>query len=432
MKKNKNKVKENKFIYLILLVVILGMVGVGYYYYWAKGNFNNIDLGDKIEEPKVSLEEIKTYYSDFVKLMSGSSLYIKEGDSYSKVSNIIGEIEVSLDAGYEVIDEYFKVLNSDYYVKYDSVSKIEGLTPVNNEYKYYKNYIPYNENIVLKENSKLFVDDINYYEMNGGSYPIIIKDTDRYGIEFNNRLVYVNSTDILEIVNAENTTEAITDGISVLNYHFVVSAEEMKACGQSICLREDKFDNQIKYLKDNNYYSVSMRDLELFIDGKIQLPKNSVSITIDDGWYVERAITVLERYQILGTLFLIGSLETPLAYVSNYLEIHSHTWDMHGLDYGDDCKGSSWRGGLHCFDRETVLEDLRKSRESLGNTPYFCYPFYEVSNRGIDLLKEAGFTMAFAGQIADSKTRVGTDKFRIPRYVIYGTTSMNTFISYVS
>lgn len=431
MEKNRKKSKKNKFIYLIILIIILSIVGVSYYY-WDKDKFNNIDLGEKIEEPKVSLEEIKTYYNDFVKLMSGSSLYIKEEDTYNKVSNIVGEIEVSLDADYEVIDEYFKVLNSDYYVKYDSASKIEGLTPVNNEYKYYKNYIPYNENIVLKENGKLFVDDINYYEVNGGSYPIIIKDTDRYGIDFNNRLVYVNKSDVLEIVSSQNTTVPITEGISVLNYHFVVSAEEMKACGQSICLREDKFDSQIKYLKDNNYYSVSMRDLEMFIDGKIQLPRNSVSITIDDGWYVQRAITVLERYQMLGTLFLIGNLESPLAYVSEYLEIHSHGWDIHGLKNGDDCKGSSWRGGLHCYDKETVLEDLRKSRESLNNTTYFCYPFYEVSTRGIDFLKEAGFTMAFAGQIADSKTRVGTDKFRIPRYVIYGSTSMNTFINYVS
>ena len=42
---------------------------------------------------------------------------------------------------------------------------------------------------------------------------------------------------------------------------------------------------------------------------KIQLPEHSVSITIDDGWYVSRAITILEKYQILGTLFLIGSLK---------------------------------------------------------------------------------------------------------------------------
>lgn len=427
MKKNKKSVKKKSFIYLGIFIIILGVVSAGYYYF-NKESFNNTDLGEKIEEPKISIEEIKTYYSDYIKLMNGSSLYIKEGDSYVEVSNIVGEIELSLDASYEVIDEYFKVLNSDYYVKYDSVSKIEGLSLVNNEYRYYKNYIPYNENIVLNENSKLFVDDINYYEVNGGSYPIIIKDTDRYGIEFNNRLVYVNKSDVLEVIGSQNTTEVIADGVSVLNYHFVVSAEEMKSCAQSICIREDKFDSQIKYLKDNNYYGVSMRDLELFIDGKIQLPRNSVSITIDDGWYVQRAITVLERYQILGTLFLIGSLESPLAYQSSYLELHSHGWSIHG---GNDCPGKGWRGGLHCFDRETVLEDLRKSRESLNNTTYFCYPFYEVSTRGIDLLKESGFTMAFAGQKSDSKTRVGTDKFRIPRYVIYGSTSMNTFISYV-
>ena len=172
-----------------------------------------------------------------------------------------------------------------------------------------------------------------------------------------------------------------------------------------------------------------MRDLELFIDGKIRLPKNSVSITIDDGWYVERAIIVLTKYQMLGTLFLIGSLATPESFSSPYLEVHSHTWDMHTPGV---CPSNIGRGGILCLDEQTILEDLRKSRESLNNTTYFCYPFYDYNERAIELLKKAGFTMAFAGEINDSTVRVGQDKFRIPRYVIANYTTMEQFINYVS
>ena len=80
---------------------------------------------------------------------------------------------------------------------------------------------------------------------------------------------------------------------------------------------------------------------------------------------------------------------------------------------------------------ESLLEDLKKSRESLNNTTYFCYPFYDYNDRAIELLKQAGFTMAFAGQNGND-VKVGQDKFKIPRYVIYSNTSMNTFVNYVS
>ena len=50
----------------------------------------------------------------------------------------------------------------------------------------------------------------------------------------------------------------------------------------------------------------------------------------------------------------------------------------------------------------------------------------------IELLKKAGFRMAFAGELNDSTVRVGQDKYRIPRYVIVNYTTMNDFIRYVS
>lgn len=427
--------KKRKIIYLILLLIIL--CSTIFIFYITNSNYDKgrNDKSNQIAEKKISLEEIKTYYSDYVKLVDGSILYIKEGEKYREFSTVGGEIEVSLDSNYEVIDEYFKILNSDYYIKYDSFYKIDNLSNLKNEYKSYKNYIVYNENINLNDKSKLFVDQVNYYEVSGGSYPIIIKDSDKYGIEFNNSLVYVNKIDVKEVVNSDNSIEEVSDGVSVLNYHFVVSGtnenNELSECKQNICITDTMFENHIKYLKDNNYYGVSMRDLELFIDGKIRLPKNSVSITIDDGWYVARSIRILEKYQVLGTLFLIGSLASPSDYRSEYLEIHSHTWNMHGLNNGDDCPNNSGRGGILCFSDEVILDDLKKSRDSLDNTPYFCYPFYDYNDRAINLLKQAGFSMAFAGQTGN-KARVGTDKYKVPRYVIYGSTSMNTFINYVS
>ena len=160
--------------------------------------------------------------------------------------------------------------------------------------------------------------------------------------------------------------------------------------------------------------------------GKIRLPKKSVAITIDDGWYVARMITILEKYKMMGTLFLIGSLASPNDYKSSYLEIHSHSWNMHTIGV---CSGTHG-GAILCWDNDKIQEDLKKSRESLNNTTVFCFPFYEYNENAINMLKTAGFTMSFVG--GDRSVKVGDDPYTLPRYVLVNYTTMNEFISYVS
>lgn len=430
MKKH-NQIKKKKLIIFILTFVLLILVV--------------ILLKDDTEKEKViaskkiipvtrnNLEKIKENYADNIILKEGSSLYLKDKNTYKKIATVHGKIELSLDPKYIIEDEYFKIKDSNNYVKYIDTKKIDTLSPLSGEYKTYKNYIPYHESIILKNKAKLYLSDNSYYELKEGTFPILIKNDDKYGIEFNHSLVYVSKEDVEKIISSTNTSKNYTNEIAVLNYHYVVSDNnengEKTECKQSICITDTMFDRHIKYLKENNFYTTTMRDLELYIDGKIQLPEKSVTLTFDDGWYVSRIIQILTKYQMTGTLFLIGSLASPNDYSSPYLEIHSHTWNMHKIG---DCPSNIGRGGILCLDENTILEDLKKSRESLNNTTYFCYPFYDYNERAIELLKKAGFTMALAGELKDSKVRVGQDKYKIPRYVIVNTTTMSTFKKYVN
>ena len=190
MKRSKNLKKYIVAIFSIIIILVI--IAILY-------NFNKesspIAKKEKVEN-KLDLTEVKANYNNYVKVQDKSNLYQKKDNKYEKVSTINGSIEISLDPNYEITDEYFKLLNNDYYVKYNEVQTIESLTPKSEEYKYYKNYIPYNENIELKNNAKLYIDANNYYEVPKSSYPIIIKDNNQYGIEYNNELVYVNKTDV--------------------------------------------------------------------------------------------------------------------------------------------------------------------------------------------------------------------------------------------
>ena len=89
-------------------------------------------------------------------------------------------------------------------------------------------------------------------------------------------------------------------------------------------------------------------------------------------------------------------------------------------------------GGIQCLSEEKIQEDLKTARDLLNQTTYFCYPFYEFNDYSIKMLKEAGFTMAFAGESSrsDNLIKVGGDKFRLPRFVIVDYTTLNDLKKY--
>lgn len=253
-----------------------------------------------------------------------------------------------------------------------------------------------------------------------GEYDLNIVGADKYGNTVQKKVhLKVNEKPKVE-VKKEVSSVGKGNGIAVLNYHFTISDDEKSSCSpSSICMNENLFDEHLKYIKENGFYTATLKELEDYLDGYIDLPKKSVVITIDDGWFVSRAIERLEKYDLHGVLFLIGSLAPVTDYASKNLEIASHTWNLHGA-YGSLVNAS--------FD--TIIEDLNQSKSSLNGTSYFCYPFYQYDNHVIEALKQTGFTMAFAG--GGVKARRGVDKYKVPRIVVGGNDSVATLASYIN
>ena len=407
-------------IIITLLCVLIGFSVI----FFGKNLLNN-KSSNKKNDVKTNKIDITSNYNDYVIATTDTDIYNKK---LKKIGKIYKDTKILLDDKKNIKDKYYKLKNADIYIKYDSVTKSDAFT-YENEYKTYKNYIVYNENIKTKSNYKLLNGDNTLYEFNNSdTYKIIIKDEEKYGIEFNDQLFYIKSEDVESNIESANSDNVIAKDIAVLNYHYTIdkNSDEGKECRQTICMDQNQVEEEIKYLKDNNFYPVTMQDLYLFLTGKIQLPEKSVSITIDDGWYLTRMISILEKYQMQGTLYLIGSLASPNDYTSQYLEIHSHTWDMHTPNV---CNGSHG-GGLLCLDEQTILDDLKKSRESLNNTDILCYPFYEYNARTIELVKKAGFKMALAGGYR--KAKPGDNIYAVPRFELGNYTTMNDFVNAVN
>jgi peptidoglycan/xylan/chitin deacetylase (PgdA/CDA1 family) len=170
--------------------------------------------------------------------------------------------------------------------------------------------------------------------------------------------------------------------------------------------------------------TLKMRDLELYVEGKVQIRENSVVLTIDDGnsTIYTMAQPVIEKYGVNVTVFAITSWDSNvLSKQTDLIEIHSHT---HGMHVTGKCRGG--QGGLFkCVDYEEGLQDLKTSREILNNTTYLAYPFGEYTDLSIQLLKDAGYTMALTTNYGNAK--VGDNKYLIPRIYIYNQYTLDTF-----
>lgn len=414
-RKTRRKLKKVPVVITLLLIVLI-VVSVILLF-----KNNNKDENVLKDSPK-------NYYNQYVKTKDDTLLY---NDEDEKVGLIAKNVELEL----EEIDinkdtKYFKTIinNKEYYIDYKNLEKISDLSEINNRYK---NYIVFNENIITDENTSFYDDNNNLvYEISESlNLPIIIKNEDSYGVEFNNNLLYVKKEDVKEIVDNENTQEKNSTGVPVLNYHFVFENSDT-SCNEEICHSATQIKEHFSYIKENNFFTPTMKELEMYIDGKLQLPQKSVSITFDDGTRADVAKKYVDMYEINATLFLITSWFNKDEFESEYLEVHSHGDDIHN---GGVCPGGQG-GAIKCLEEEKLLADLKLSREKLNNTTVFCYPFYEYNEYSIEMLKKAGFTMAFAGEMAGGEhiVKVNADKYRLPRWVIVNWTTKEQFISYVN
>lgn len=421
MKKKKNNNKKLLMVVILSFLLFSFILSSSYFLY----------LNYKKEQNSLNLiKEITSHYSGYVKTTKETNLYNQNKKEVGKIGE---NVEITLEEQEINSDtKYFKIkdLNGQYYIKYQDVEKIEVLS-VNDDR--YKQYIVFNQNIVTTDSTTFYDENDNLVYVLNKSFdlPIIIKDVQKYGIEFNNRLLYVKEEDISEIKENQNTDKKNSSGIAVLNYHAFYdenNPEEKTNCNTEICHSKKQFTSHLELIKEKNMLTLKMKEVEMYVDGKIQLPK-SVLITIDDGGRTQVAVDMLKQYEMYATIFLVTSWFDESTYYKNeYIELHSHTHDMH--DVGQ-CPGGQG-GGIKCLSEEIIQNDLKKSREELNESTAIAYPFYEYNKYSINMLEKAGFTMAFIGESnnSDNLVHVGSDKYRLRRFIIVTYTTLEGLKNY--
>lgn len=370
--------------------------------------------GCKIKEAKKKEEPKKINYSKYFseKVTSKGSIYNADKKKLSSADSF----------NFNLVKEegpYFKIKDTNYYLKYDEVEKkdfedekrsFEYL--VTKKVKTIKNFKLYNR---MKDKFLKLDEEQNF--------DVYIKDGDYYGVKFNDNLYYIKKEDVAfeEEVQVEKATR-----IPVLNYHFFYDPkvkEELNS-RQSISIDVNLFDAHLAMIKNEGYFSLKAKEVDMWLDGKIEIPKKNLLLTVDDGQiYTDKYLKkYLDKHGVHGVLFSITLFSDTNQYRSPYLEVQSHTHSLHVKEPQKNLikipRNSS---------DELLYSDIKQSIDIIGDNTAFAYPYYDKFPRLDKVLKNLGFKNAYIG--GGRYVRRGIDKYSLPRFPIQHGTSVNTIRS---
>ncbi len=199
--------------------------------------------------------------------------------------------------------------------------------------------------------------------------------------------------------------------LPVLLYHSVTDLPET-----DFCITPETLEEDLKYLQENGYHTISPEDLIGYTAGDASLPPNPVMLTFDDGLYNNLSIVLplLEQYDMCATISVVGiyadvfAPDSPHQETYSYLTwddlrtlsasdritLASHTYDLHKSDIRQGCRimdGES-EENYHRFLFEDLMQLQTRFSEELELQPVvFAYPYGFVCDESIPVLREAGF-----------------------------------------
>lgn len=231
------------------------------------------------------------------------------------------------------------------------------------------------------------------------------------------------------------------DGIAILGYHHIVSdMEKEKYYKHNIyVMGVSDFEEQLIYLKKHGYLTLSMKQLQNYYEGKLEINKPSVVLTFDDGIdsFNEYVKPLMEKYDMKATCFVIGRKtqlenkkeEGKYSYLKvsdmindDHVEYYSHSYNLHH-------KAGLLKKQMEVESYDFIMNDF-KSNESIVSDEYFAFPFGRSSKNAKRVLKERDVQLAF-GYGQNRKMISKDDRYLLPRFIMYDFLPIWAFRLYV-
>lgn len=218
--------------------------------------------------------------------------------------------------------------------------------------------------------------------------------------------------------------------IPILMYHEVaVHMPGMDALKLSLLVAPDQFAQQMQYLKDNNFTTITLDEWMAARAGQSSLPRNPVILTFDDGrlGVYQNAFPILKRNGQKAILFLISGEVGRV--VKGYLD-WSMVREMQNTGLVMFGSHTVHHAVLPLLTPQRALMELSYSkmviqRKTGRRCDYFCYPHGKYDARVARLVGTAGYRAATTE--IPGWSRVTDDPYELRRVRIDGRDSMSVF-----
>ncbi|MDF2942355.1 MAG: polysaccharide deacetylase [Herbinix sp.] len=178
-----------------------------------------------------------------------------------------------------------------------------------------------------------------------------------------------------------------------------------------------EFESDLKYLKENNYNTITMTQLIDYVYEGKELPQNPIILSFDDGYLstYKNVFPLLQKYDMKIVLSIIGKVTDDFSKVvdnninyahsswnqikemndSGLVEIQNHTYNLHKVCDGRYGCGQMANETISNYEKlmiEDVIilqEKIKLVTEKVPNT--FTYPFGKYNDNTDTIIKKLGF-----------------------------------------
>ncbi len=261
-----------------------------------------------------------------------------------------------------------------------------------------------------------------------------------------------------------NNAIAEESSFLVLNYHDIIDNKSTEE--DAVDLSQKHFEEQLLWLKENNYKVISVQQIFDAAAGKYTLPNKAVVITFDDGYqsFYTRAFPLLKKHHYPATVSLVGSWmgentdeNKPTKPLMNWaqikeliqsglIEIASHSFDLHRGVLGNPQGNTQAAAVTRVYDdpmliyesatdyQERIQNDLIKSANLIfqhaGVRPrVMVWPYGEYNQLTLMAARKAGMPMTM-GLIDGANTLA--DIGNLKRLLIADNPNIKEFAAIVS
>lgn len=215
--------------------------------------------------------------------------------------------------------------------------------------------------------------------------------------------------------------------VPILMYHYVsplpADADDIRI---GLTIEPDVFHAQMQYLRNNEYHTISLYQLDDALKYGTPLPSKPIVLTFDDG-YIDHYVTVLPILQemgFVGTFFIItGRADAnDSAYVSwSQIKIMSDagmSMEAHTKNHLD------LRGRDHDFLVYEMLGSFESLSAHIGHEArMLAYPGGRYDDAALEVAREMGIWRAVTTQPGMEQTT--DNRLELPRVRVSGGTGPN-------